>query len=91
MIDLVEQGARKVGGLGKLAAGLGISHQSFYSWKLIPPGRVLDFERLTGIARHVQRPDLYGSLPGASQGDGAGPDERTRPSDASGPAMEAAE
>lgn len=59
MIQIVEQAAEKVGGLGKLAEGLGIKHQSFYSWERIPAGRVLDIERLTGIPRHDLRPDLY--------------------------------
>ncbi|KQZ81900.1 hypothetical protein ASD64_09095 [Mesorhizobium sp. Root157] len=60
MIDLVQKGAEIVGGLGKLADGLGIKHQAFYSWKKkVPAERVLDFERLTGIPRHDIRPDLY--------------------------------
>lgn len=63
MIQIVEQGAEKVGGLGKLADGLGIKHQAFYSWKKVPAERVLDFERLTGISRHEQRPDIFGPSP----------------------------
>ena len=64
MISIVEQGADSVGGLNKLAEGLGIKHQAFYSWKKVPAERVLDFERLTGISRHVQRPDVFGPEPG---------------------------
>lgn len=63
MIQIVEQGAEKIGGLGKLAEGLGIKHQAFYSWKKVPAERVLDFERLTGISRHEQRPDIFGPSP----------------------------
>ena len=87
MIDIVVKGAEKAGGLGKLADALGITHQSFYSWKEVPAKRVVDFERATGIPRDEIRPDLY-----ASQGVDAGPDERTLPAaDPSGPvAMEAA-
>jgi DNA-binding transcriptional regulator YdaS (Cro superfamily) len=59
MIDLVQKGAERVGGLGKLADGLGIKHQAFYSWKKVPAERVLDFERLTDIPRFDIRPDLY--------------------------------
>lgn len=60
MIDLVQIGAERVGGLIKLADGLGIKHQAFYSWKKeVPAKRVLDFERLTGIPRYEIRPDLY--------------------------------
>lgn len=63
MIDLVQKGAEIAGGLGKLAAGLGISHQAFYSWKKVPAERVLDFERITGISRHDLRPDVFGHAP----------------------------
>jgi DNA-binding transcriptional regulator YdaS (Cro superfamily) len=74
MITIVTQGAEKVGGLNKLAEGLGIRHQAFYSWKKVPPERVLDFERLTGISRHVQRPDIFGPHPdAAAHGVTAGP------------------
>ena len=59
MIEIVQQGAKNVGGLGKLAARLGIRHQAFYSWRRVPAERVLDFEAATGIDRHVIRPDLY--------------------------------
>lgn len=65
LIEIVKQGAEIVGGLGKLAAGLGVKHPTFYSWKRVPPERVLDFERITGISRHLLRPDLYGELPAA--------------------------
>ena len=94
MITIVEEGAEKVGGLGKLADGLGITHQAFYSWKKVPAERVLDFERLTGISRYVQRPDIYGVEPAPVPQDvphvqPAGPDGTP----ASGPALcrEAAE
>lgn len=63
LIEVVRQGAVIVGGLGKLASGLGVKHPTFYSWKRVPPERVLDFERLTGISRHVLRPDIYGEDP----------------------------
>lgn len=59
MIDVVRIGAEKAGGLGKLALAFGIKHQAFYSWKRVPAERVLQFERVTGIARSVIRPDLY--------------------------------
>ncbi|TPK15197.1 helix-turn-helix domain-containing protein [Mesorhizobium sp. B2-5-9] len=73
MIAIVEQGADKVGGLSKLAEGLGIKHQAFYSWKKVPAERVLDFERLTGISRHVLRPDVFGPEPGDAPSDAARP------------------
>lgn len=42
-----------------LASGLRITPQALSQWKKIPPTRVIEVERLTGIPRHVQRPDLY--------------------------------
>ena len=63
MIKVVEDGAAKVGGLGKLADALGIRHQAFYSWKKVPAERVLQFEQATGISRHEQRPDIFGPAP----------------------------
>lgn len=59
MIEIVERAAEKVGGLTKLASGLGIKHQAFYSWATVPAERVIPIERLTGISRHDIRPDLY--------------------------------
>jgi DNA-binding transcriptional regulator YdaS (Cro superfamily) len=72
MIEIVAKGAEKAGGLGKLADALGIRHQSFYSWKEVPPKRVVAFEKATGIPRDEIRPDLY-----PSQGDDADPGART--------------
>lgn len=60
LLPKVEECAKAVGGLPKLAELLGIERPSFYSWKNdIPPARVLDLERVTGISRHELRPDLY--------------------------------
>jgi len=59
MIEIVGKAAKKVGGVTKLAAALGIKHPSFHSWHRVPAERVLEIERLTGIPRHEQRPDLY--------------------------------
>lgn len=59
--SIVELAAEKGGGPTKLAKGLGIKLPSLYSWKRIPAERVLDVERLTGISRHVLRPDLHPS------------------------------
>jgi DNA-binding transcriptional regulator YdaS (Cro superfamily) len=59
MESLLERCAEKMGGIAKLAAALGVKHQSFYSWKRVPAERVLELERLTDIPRHELRPDLY--------------------------------
>lgn len=42
--------ARKMGG---------ISSQAISQWKRVPAERVLEVERVTGVARHVLRPDIY--------------------------------
>lgn len=59
MHPIMQRCADSVGGLAKLAALLGVRHQSFYSWKRVPAERVLDIERITGVSRHELRPDLY--------------------------------
>lgn len=48
-----------VGGLSGLAEPLGITEQAVSQWDDVPPLRVLDVERISGISRHVLRPDLY--------------------------------
>jgi DNA-binding transcriptional regulator YdaS (Cro superfamily) len=63
MIEIVETAASKVGGLVALARKLGISHQSFYSWRRIPAERVIEIEKATGIPRQQLRPDLYPAKP----------------------------
>lgn len=56
--DVVE----RLGGLTKAAAALGIGNPSVIAnWKArgrIPVDRVVDVERVTGISRHILRPDL---------------------------------
>lgn len=63
MLKIVEDAAEAHGGLVELARKLGISHQSFYSWKKVPADRVLQFETLTGLSRHEIRPDVFGPAP----------------------------
>ncbi len=60
MIDIVERAAEKAGGVVSLARELGIKHNALYSWNRVPAERVLDIERITGISRHEQRPDIFG-------------------------------
>lgn len=40
-------------------SGETITPQAISQWKEVPTGRVLDVERVTGIARHILRPDIY--------------------------------
>jgi DNA-binding transcriptional regulator YdaS (Cro superfamily) len=59
MLNPVAKAARNVGGITKLAAKLGIKHQSFYSWKEVPAGRVLSIAELAGEPPSNIRPDIY--------------------------------
>ena len=49
-----------------LARGLGIKPQAVDQWKRVPGERVLDVERITGVSRHVLRPDIFGPPPSSS-------------------------
>jgi DNA-binding transcriptional regulator YdaS (Cro superfamily) len=42
-----------------LAELLGLSVQAVSQWDKIPVERCGDVERLTGVSRHVQRPDIF--------------------------------
>ena len=44
----------------QLAIALNIKPQAVYQWKRTPIERVRDVERITGISRHILRPDIYG-------------------------------
>lgn len=56
------------GGQAPLSRALGITYQAIDSWKKrgVPPSRVLDVERHTGVSRHELRPDIFGSSPAAT-------------------------
>lgn len=58
-IKSIEKAAAAVGSKSELARRLGVKVQSIQQWKRIPAERVLEVERITGIARHKLRPDLY--------------------------------
>lgn len=47
------------GGPRKIAAEIGISSQAISQWAYVPAQRVLDVERVSGVSRHMLRPDLY--------------------------------
>lgn len=49
------------GGNAGMAGKLGdLTSQAVSQWKRVPAGRVLEVERITGISRHVLRPDVFG-------------------------------
>jgi DNA-binding transcriptional regulator YdaS (Cro superfamily) len=48
-------------GVTYLAKRLGISQPAVSQWKQVPPARVREIERVTGISRFVLRPDIFGT------------------------------
>lgn len=46
--------------------GRPITSQAISQWKVIPPGRVVAVEQITGISRHALRPDVFGAEPVAA-------------------------
>lgn len=57
----LERAIKAVGNGQVLAEKLGISPQALSQWDKVPPARVLDVERITGVSRYEQRPDIFGS------------------------------
>ena len=49
------------GRLRDLAAALSVSPSTILTWKDVPPRYVLQIEGITGISKHVLRPDVFGS------------------------------
>ena len=73
-------------GASSLARSLCITPQAVNQWFVVPPERVLDVERLTGISRHLLRPDVFGkpqsSPVGSSAGEAGALSPPANPSDA---------
>lgn len=44
----------------EIAAACGLGRTAVVMWKRVPAAHVLTVERLTGISRHVLRPDVFG-------------------------------
>lgn len=45
--------------IAKIADDLGITRGAIYQWDRIPAERIGDITRITGLAPHIQRPDLF--------------------------------
>ena len=54
----------------EIANSIGVNKSTVTRWaeRGVPPERVLDIERLTGISRHELRPDLFGPPPQLAEG-----------------------
>ena len=50
---------KKRGAAVRIASELGITPQAINGWSRVPANRVIDVERITGVPRHVQRPDVF--------------------------------
>lgn len=62
--DLGMQAAlRAAGGPSALARALGLVPSAVTQWRSVPPRRVPAVAAITGIPRHVLRPDLYEAPP----------------------------
>lgn len=63
----VDQLIEDMGGPTKAATALGISNPSvILNWrkrKQVPADRVLKIEEISGVSRHVLRPDVFGVAP----------------------------
>lgn len=55
----LERAKERAGGQAALAKAIGLSAQAVSQWGRVPPLRVLDVERASGVSRHELRPDLY--------------------------------
>ena len=53
----------KAGSASELARRLGISPAAVLQWDKVPANRVLVVEQVTGVSRHLQRPDIFGEEP----------------------------
>ena len=57
--EAFERAKKAAGTAAALARKLGITAQALSQWNEVPPLRVLEVERCTGVPRYELRPDLY--------------------------------
>lgn len=70
MQEALDTAKQKAGGATDLSKafaekGIEITSQAISQWKKAPPDRVLVIEQITGVSRHLLRPDIYGEDPNA--------------------------
>jgi len=67
---IIQRAIDAAGSSGNLAIQIGVTPQALSQWRRVPPLRVLEVERITGISRHDLRPDLYPADPRPQPGGG---------------------
>lgn len=55
----LEKAIKATGTGNELAQRIGVTPQALSQWDRVPPLRVLDVERASGVSRYELRPDLY--------------------------------
>jgi DNA-binding transcriptional regulator YdaS (Cro superfamily) len=60
MDQVLRTAIEKAGGVAALASALKISSQAISQWDRVPPRRVVEVEKITGVSRHDLRPDIFG-------------------------------
>lgn len=64
MHDALQRAIDILGGPAAAAKAIGgLKSQAISQWKRVPAERVLAVESLTGISRHILRPDVFGASP----------------------------
>jgi DNA-binding transcriptional regulator YdaS (Cro superfamily) len=60
-MDAFRRAVEIMGSRKALCEAIGVKPPSSYSWREVPPKRVIAIERATGgqVTRHELRPDLY--------------------------------
>ena len=57
--EALKRAIKAIGSAGEFAAHLGITAQAISQWDQVPPLRVLEVERISGVSRQELRPDIY--------------------------------
>jgi len=67
MNEALNKSIKFAGSSKALAQMLGVTAQAISQWHRVPPARVMEIERLTGVSRYDLRPDIFGPAPSASE------------------------